>query len=42
MKVTETRRYTWIYNLNTLICEDDLLTCEERETLVWSRRPSAP
>lgn len=34
MKVTETRLGTLIDNLNTLICEDDLLTCQERETLV--------
>ncbi|MEI4907772.1 DNA-binding protein, partial [Klebsiella pneumoniae] len=34
MKVTETRLDTLIDNLNTLICEDDLLTRQERETLV--------
>lgn len=34
MKVTETRLATLIDNLNTLICEDDLLTHPERETLV--------
>ncbi|HBW2224750.1 TPA: DNA-binding protein [Klebsiella quasipneumoniae subsp. quasipneumoniae] len=34
MKVTETRLVTLIDNLNTLICEDDLLTRPERETLV--------
>lgn len=34
MKVTETRLATLIDNLNTLICEDDLLTRPERETLV--------
>lgn len=34
MKVTETRLNTLIDNLNTLICEDDLLTRQERETLV--------
>lgn len=32
MKVTETRLDTLIDNLNTLICEDDLLTRQERET----------
>ncbi|HIB5342212.1 TPA: DNA-binding protein, partial [Klebsiella pneumoniae] len=30
MKVTETRLDTLIDNLNTLICEDDLLTRQER------------
>jgi hypothetical protein len=34
MKVTETRLDTLIDNLNTLICEDDLLTRRERETPV--------
>ncbi|TCZ55695.1 DNA-binding protein [Klebsiella grimontii] len=34
MKVTETRLDTLIDNLNTLICEDELLTRPERETLV--------
>ncbi|HGY4579626.1 TPA: DNA-binding protein [Klebsiella variicola] len=34
MKVTENRLDTQIDNLNTLICEDDLLTRQERETLV--------
>ena len=34
MKVTETRLDTLIDDLNTLICEDDLLTRQERETLV--------
>ena len=34
MKVTETRLDTLIDNLNTLICEDDLLTRQERETPV--------
>ena len=34
MKVTETSLDTLIDNLNTLICEDDLLTRQERETLV--------
>ncbi|HBR1419015.1 TPA: DNA-binding protein [Klebsiella quasipneumoniae subsp. similipneumoniae] len=34
MKVTETRLDTLIDNLNSLICEDDLLTRQERETLV--------
>ena len=34
MKVTETRLDTLIDNLNTLICGDDLLTRQERETLV--------
>lgn len=34
MKVTETRLDTLIDNLNTLICEDSLLTRPERETLV--------
>ena len=34
MKVTETRLDTLIDNLNTLICEDDLLPRQERETLV--------
>lgn len=34
MKVTEIRLATLIDNLNTLICEDDLLTRPERETLV--------
>ncbi|MDD9665977.1 DNA-binding protein [Klebsiella pasteurii] len=34
MKVTETRLATLLDNLNTLICEDDLLTRPERETLV--------
>ena len=34
MKVTENRLDTLIDNLNTLICEDDLLTRQERETLV--------
>lgn len=43
MKVTEPGLNTLIDNLNTLICEDSLLTRQERETLVcgpW--RPSAP
>ncbi|HDG5050420.1 DNA-binding protein, partial [Klebsiella pneumoniae] len=34
MKVTEPRLNTLIDNLNTLICEDSLLTRKERETLV--------
>ncbi|WP_200780726.1 DNA-binding protein [Klebsiella oxytoca] len=34
MKVTEPGLNTLIDNLNTLICEDSLLTCKERETLV--------
>jgi hypothetical protein len=34
MKVTENRLDTLIDNLNTLICEDSLLTRQERETLV--------
>ncbi|AXS16847.1 TPA: DNA-binding protein [Klebsiella pneumoniae] len=34
MKVTEPRLNTLIDNLNTLICEDSLLTRPERETLV--------
>lgn len=34
MKVTEPRLNTLIDNLNTLICEDSLLTRQERETLV--------
>ncbi|VUS67297.1 hypothetical protein SB6421_02948 [Klebsiella huaxiensis] len=34
MKVTETRLDTLIDNLNTLICEDELLTRPEREILV--------
>ncbi|HCZ9102105.1 TPA: DNA-binding protein [Klebsiella michiganensis] len=34
MKVTETRLNTLIDNLNTLICEDSLLTRAEREDLV--------
>lgn len=34
MKVAETRLDTLIDNLNTLICEDRLLTRQERETLV--------
>ncbi|WP_369136549.1 DNA-binding protein [Klebsiella variicola] len=34
MKVTETRLDTLIDNLNTLICEDSLLTRTEREDLV--------
>ena len=33
MKVTENRLDTLIDNLNTLICEDSLLTRQERETL---------
>ena len=41
MKVTETRLDTLIDNLNTLICEDDLLT-RERETRCGPWRPSAP
>ncbi len=38
MKVTEPRLNTLIDNLNTLICEDSLLTRKERETLVLGRR----
>nr|WP_249549341.1 DNA-binding protein [Escherichia coli] len=34
MKVTEPRLNTLIDNLNTLICEDNLLTRQEREDLV--------
>ncbi|HFT7476527.1 TPA: DNA-binding protein, partial [Klebsiella pneumoniae] len=34
MKVTEPGLNTLIDNLNTLICEDSLLTRQERETLV--------
>ena len=34
MKVTEPGLNTLIDNLNTLICEDSLLTRKERETLV--------
>ncbi len=34
MKVTEPRLNTLIDNLNTQICEDSLLTRQERETLV--------
>jgi hypothetical protein len=34
MKVTGPRLNTLIDNLNTLICEDSLLTRQERETLV--------
>lgn len=37
MKVTENRLDTLIDNLNTLICEDSLLTRQERETLVRGR-----
>lgn len=34
MKVTEPGLNTLIDNLNTLICEDSLLTRQERETLL--------
>lgn len=34
MKVTEPRLNTLIDNLNILICEDNLLTRQDRETLV--------
>ncbi|GKN27057.1 hypothetical protein NUKP82_38750 [Klebsiella variicola] len=34
MKVTEPGLNTLIANLNTLICEDNLLTRQEHETLV--------
>lgn len=34
MKVSESRLDTLIDNLNNLICEDGLLTRQERETLV--------
>ena len=37
MKGTETRLDTLIDNLNTLICEDDLLTRQERSTEVHAR-----
>jgi hypothetical protein len=42
MKVTEPGLNTLIDNLNTLICEDSLLTRQERETWCWPSRPSAP
>ena len=38
MKVTEPGLNKLIDNLNTLICEDSLLTRQERETLVLGRR----
>jgi hypothetical protein len=41
MKVTENRLDTLIDNLNTLICEDSLLTRQERN-LCWPWPPSAP
>jgi hypothetical protein len=41
MKVTEPGLNKLIDNLNTLIC-DDLLTRQERETLVRPSPPSAP
>jgi hypothetical protein len=42
MKVTENRLDTLIDNLNTLICEDSLLTRQERETCAGPWPPSAP
>lgn len=42
MKVTEPGLNKLIDNLNTLICEDSLLTRQERETLVLAVAASAP
>jgi hypothetical protein len=42
MKVTETRLDTLIDNLNTLICEDDLLPARSVKPWCGPWRPSAP
>jgi hypothetical protein len=42
MKLTEPKLNTLIDNLNALICEDSLLTRQEREDLVQPSPPSVP
>lgn len=42
MKVTEPGLNTLIDNLNTLICEDSLLTRQSVKRWYWPSLPSAP